>query len=396
MRCGPQASKPWSGEPWVGDPLSSAPSGAGPVRDLATFAAALRRRGLTITPDQVADMARAVTLVDPASRGQVYASLRALSITDPDHRLVFDEEFRDFFERLREDQALEEQPSRVASVTTMKPILEQFDQTPSVDSESRSGASAVENVAARDFADLDEDQLAEARRLVMAMMWQPSDVRTRRWSPSRNGTLPDLRRTMRGATRPEGDLMQIVHRRRRRRQRPLIVLADISGSMEKYADLFLVFAHAAQRRIDDVEVFTFSTRLTRITEDLRRRDTSAALAKVAANVHDWSGGTKIGENLAIWNRSWSRRLSRGGPIALILSDGWDCGDPDLLRREMARLSRTVHRVLWLNPLAARADYRPATRGMQAALPYIDHLLPAASVHDLRGVVRLLDSLNATT
>jgi hypothetical protein len=277
----------------------------------------------------------------------------------------------------------------------MKPVLRELTDMSDTDTHSQGGASAVENVAARDFADLDEDQLAEARRLVMAMMWQPSEVKTRRWSPSRTGTHPDLRRTLRGSTRPEGDLMPIVRRQRRKRQRPLIIIADISGSMEKYADLFLVFAHAAQRRIDDVEVFTFSTELTRITEDLKRRDTQSALSRVSVSVKDWSGGTKIGEALAEWNRRWSRRLTRGGPIALILSDGWDCGDPGLLGREMARLARTVHKVIWLNPLAARADYRPATRGMQAVLPHVDHLLPAASVMDLRGVVRLLDSLSRT-
>jgi uncharacterized protein with von Willebrand factor type A (vWA) domain len=186
--------------------------------------------------------------------------------------------------------------------------------------------------------------------------------------------------------------MPIVTRQRRLRQRPLIIIADISGSMEQYAELFLVFAHAAQRRLDHVEVFTFSTELTRITEDLRRRDARSALSGVAASVHDWSGGTKIGDALAEWNRHWSRRLSRGRPIALILSDGWDCGNPSLLSAEMARLSRSVHRVIWLNPLAARADYRPATRGMQAVMPHVDHLLPAASVMDLRGVVRLLDTM----
>jgi hypothetical protein len=189
--------------------------------------------------------------------------------------------------------------------------------------------------------------------------------------------------------------MPIVRRQRRRRQRPLIIIADISGSMEKYAELFLVFAHAAQRRIDDVEVFTFSTDLTRITEDMKRRDTVSALSRVSKTVKDWSGGTMIGEALAEWNRQWSRRLARGGPIALILSDGWDCGDPEMLGREMARLARTVSKVLWLNPLAARADYEPATRGMRAVLPHIDHLLPAASVNDLRGVVRLLDSVGVT-
>jgi uncharacterized protein with von Willebrand factor type A (vWA) domain len=186
-----------------------------------------------------------------------------------------------------------EQHSQLTSTAAMRPVLQQLGETPSGETRSQSGTSAIENVATRDFAELDEDQLLEARRLVMAMMWQPSDVRTRRWSPARNGTVPDLRRTLRGTVRPEGDLIQIVRKSRRKRQRPLIIIADISGSMEKYADLFLVFAHAAQRRIDEVEVFTFSTHLTRITEDLKRRDTQAALSKVASSVRDWSGGTKI-------------------------------------------------------------------------------------------------------
>lgn len=363
----------------------------GPIRDLASFAGALRNRGLTVTPDQVSDMARAITLVDASRRDQVHASLQALAITDPDQRAPFDEEFNRFFEGLFTPRPTAEQHSRLASSTAVKPILQHLSET-STDAESRVGASSVENLAERDFADLDEDQLLEARRLVMAMMWQPSDVKTRRWVSARGGPTPDLRRTLRGTTRPEADLMPILRRRRRKRQRPLIILADISGSMEKYADLFLVFAHAAQRRIDDVEVFTFSTDLTRITEDLKRRDTRTALSRVSATVRDWSGGTKIGEALEKWNRLWSRRLSRGGPIALILSDGWDCGDPDLLTREMARMARTVHRVIWLNPLAAHADYRPATRGMQAVLPHVDHLLPAASVVDLKSVVRLLDTL----
>lgn len=375
-----------------GDDPPETPRSGGPVRDLATFAEKLRNRGLTVTPDQVGDMARAIGLVDASRRNHVYTALRSLAITDPDQRASFDEVFIEFFEGLTRLEATSEQHSKLSSSNAVKPLLRSFGQTPESDAQSQGGASGIENLASRDFAELDEDQLVEARRLVMAMMWQPSDVRTRRWLPSPAGATPDLRRTLRGTVRPEGDLIPIVRRRRRKRQRPLIIIADISGSMEKYADLFLVFAHAAQRRLHHVEAFTFSTNLTRITEELRRRDTKTALAKVSSSVHDWSGGTKIGEAFAEWNRLWSRRLSRGGPIALVLSDGWDCGDPELLRVEIARLARSVHSLLWLNPLAARPDYRPATRGMQAVLPHVDHLLPAASVMDLRGVVRLLDTL----
>lgn len=364
----------------------------GALTDLTGFATALRRRGLTVTPDQVSDMARALTLVDPSRRSQVRASLRSLAITDPDQRGPFDEEFARFFEGLLDAMGRPGEERDSTSGAALKPVARSPEGHSEEETSSQGGTSATKRVATRDFADLSDDELAEARRMVMAMMWQPSDVRTRRWFPSRTGSRPDLRRSLRSTTRPEGDLIPIVRSARRKRQRPLIVIADISGSMEKYADVFLVFAHAAQRRIDEVEVFTFSTELTRITDDLNRRSAQVALDRVASTVHDWSGGTKIGDALATWNREWSRRLTRGGPIALILSDGWDCGDPSVLGQEMARLARTVHRVIWLNPLAAHAGYRPATRGMQAVLPHIDHLLPAASVVDLRGVVRLLDSM----
>lgn len=367
----------------------------GPVQDISVFADALRDRGMTVTPDQVADMARSFSLIDPAERSQVYGALGCLAMTDPSHRVPFDEEFRRFFDDVSASRVRdEEQTARPATVEAMKPIVDTMPESIVEDATSQAGTSAVENIARRDFADLNDDQLVEARRLVLTMLWQPSEVRTRRWAPHARGARPDLRRTLHGAVGPEGDLMQIAMLKRRKKQRPLIVIADISGSMERYAELFLVFSHAALHRLRHVEAFTFSTHLTRITDDLGKRDAKVALNRVTDSVTDWSGGTRIGAAISEWNREWSRRLARGGPVVLVLSDGWDCGDPDLLSIEMARLERSVHSILWLNPLAARAGYQPATRGMKAILPHIDHLLPAASVNDLRGVVRLLDSISS--
>ena len=364
----------------------------GPIRDLSTFADSLRRRGMTVTPDQVGDMARSLLLVDPADRNQLKAAWRTLAITDPSQRSPFDDEFNQFFDQYRAANPTAEQHSSLHSVQGNHPLFLPGDTPGNEDIDSQMGTSAIETTATRDFAELDETDLAKARALVMTMLWQPTDVKTRRWMPDKRGRRPDMRRTLREATGPEGDLLRIEMRRRRMQQRPLIVLADISGSMESYAEMFLVFTHAASQRLRHVEAFTFSTSLTRITEDLKRRSTGDALARAAETVTDWSGGTKIGESIQQWNLQWSRRLARSGPVAMILSDGWDCGDPSLLGNEMARLARSVHKVIWLNPLAARADYRPATQGMKAVLPHIDHLLPAASVQDLRGVVRLLESI----
>jgi hypothetical protein len=323
----------------------------------------------------------------------MHSALRALSITDPSHRSVFDEEFAKFFEGLDRLLGNDEESPRVATTSVHKPIVETIPEEEVSDVSTQSGASTIENVAARDFANLKSDDLSEARRIVNAMFWQPTSFQTRRWAPDSHGRRPDLRRTLHGAIGPEGDLLAIKVKNRRYRERPLIILADISGSMERYAEMFLVFAHAAQRRIAHVEAFTFSTRLTRITPELRKRDPVVALSNVSSAVTDWSGGTKIGEAVGQWNREWSRRMARGGPVALILSDGWDCGEPETLRDEMARLSRSVHKIVWLNPLAAKVDYQPLTRGMKAVMPYVDHLLPAASVRDLQGVVRLLESIN---
>lgn len=365
----------------------------GPVLDLSGFATALRGRGLVVTPDQTADMARSLLLVDLADRDQVCAALRSLTITDPSQRALYDEEFQKFFEGLRMPRIAEQHSSTMSQGSSTTPILRPLETEQTGETSDQAGASAVEAVGDRDFADLDEDDLVEARRLVMTMLWQPTDVKTRRWAPDRHGRRPDMRRTLHSAVGPAGDMMPIKYRERRKRRRPLIIIADISGSMERYADLFLVFAHAAQQRLGHVEVFTFSTHLTRVTDPMSKRDTKAALASVNETVDDWSGGTQIGEALAEWNKEWSRRMARGGPVVLILSDGWDCGDPQVLAMEMARLSRSVHKVIWLNPLAARASYEPATQGMRAASPYIDHLLPAASVNDLRGVIRLLESIS---
>jgi hypothetical protein len=366
-------------------------SNAGLIDQLSVFSGALRSRGLTVTADQTADMARALSIVDLTRRSQAQASLRALSVTDRSQIPLFDEEFERFFDRIGPPLLGEPDPG-IPSSSGAGHTLQGSPSSSEGGVSRHTGASAVERVASRDFADLDDDDLQEARRLVMTMKWHPTSYDTRRWAPTGAGNRPDLRRTLHNAVGPTGDMMFLSWKRRREKERPLIIITDISGSMEKYADIFLVFAHAAQRRLRDVEIFTFSTRLSRITEDMRRRDTRTALARVAERVTDWSGGTQIGDALGAWNREWSRRLARGGPVVLILSDGWDCGDPEMLSAEMARLARSVHQVIWLNPLAARASYQPLTRGMQAVLPYVDQLLPAASVNDFKGVVRVLDSV----
>jgi uncharacterized protein with von Willebrand factor type A (vWA) domain len=203
-----------------------------------------------------------------------------------------------------------------------------------------------------------------------------------------------MRRTLRKMARPEGDLMLLEMREPKPRKRPLVVLADISGSMEQYSEMFLHFMHAASGRLGRVEAFVFATRLTRITRQLSQKLPDVALRQIGSSVEDWSGGTRIGEILDDFNQNWGRRVTRGGSIGLIISDGWDTGDPDLLDRAMRRFSLSMHRVIWLNPLASRANFAPETRGMRTVLPYVDDFRAAGTLLDLREVVSLLESIPA--
>jgi uncharacterized protein with von Willebrand factor type A (vWA) domain len=255
-------------------------------------------------------------------------------------------------------------------------------------------ASPDERLAARDFRDLSPAEAEEVRRIMARIVWRPAEAASRRWASRPGGPRPDMRKTMRNLIGPSADLMQLAMADRKPRRRPLVVLADVSGSMERYTEMFLHFLHAAQGRMGRLETFVFATHLSRITRELRQKLPEIALRQVSAAVDDWSGGTRIGEAVQQFNEHWSRRVTRGGAIGLIISDGWDTGEPALLSREMARFARAMHRVVWLNPLAGRENYAPETRGMQAALPYIDDLLAAANVLDLREVVRLLESVPA--
>ena len=258
--------------------------------------------------------------------------------------------------------------------------------------EAFTGASWAERLSEKDFSELTKTEQAKVRNLLAQMIWRPAPVRSRRRRPSPKGSRPDLRRTLRKCVGPEGDLIDLERSERRMRPRPILFIADVSGSMERYTEMLLYFAHAARARLGKMETFVFSTRLTRITRQLMRRNPTEALAQAAQSVEDWSGGTRIGECLRTFNFEWSRRVTRGGPVALIISDGWDRGEPALLSEEMERLRRTVHRLIWVNPLASREGFSPQTRGMKAALPHVDDFLAGGRLSDLATLVSLLESL----
>lgn len=368
--------------------------------NLVHFVRYLRATGLGVKPQTATELAAAARAVGLANREDVYHAFKAVTVVRPTEVPRFDEAFELFFGATRpkiifsdeSEGAFGSEEERSASLPLLAPSTSDIADEELEEVSDIVGGSYAERLASKDFADLTETEREEILRMIARMRWRPADAASRRWLPATRGPRPHLRRTFRGLAGPEGDLMPLAYADRRPRKRPLVVIADISGSMDRYSEMFLNFVHAAQGRLGRVEAFVFSTRLSRITRELRQRDATQALRRVGDTVDDWAGGTRIGEAFQEFNWQWSRRVTRGGAIGLIISDGWDTGDPALLDVEMRRFARSMHRVIWLNPLAGRPGFAPETRGMQAALPYIDDLLAAGSLRDLTDVIRLLESV----
>jgi len=376
------------------------PDGTVATSNLVMFVRSLRSNGFSVATGTTRQLVEASTLVGMASGADVREAFRSVGVTRRGQNERFDEVFDRFFSG---DSviSLDDVASQLAERKPLRSVPRiGVDATEATDTTGESdevvdvvGGSPGERLMDVDFADLTDEEAAAVAALLANMTWTPSAAASRRWRPAASGQVPDMRRTLRMLIGPRGDLMPLAFTERRPRQRPLIVIADISGSMERYSEMLLHFVHGAQHKFDRVEAFVFATRLTRITRQLRRRNPSDALEQVARKVPDWSGGTRIGDSLANFNRNWSRRIG-GGPIALVVSDGWDTGDPALLALEMRRLRRSVHRVIWLSPLAGHEGFTPEARGMSAALPFVDDLLAGGTARNLVDLVDLLQTSGA--
>lgn len=366
--------------------------------NLVMFVRSLRSSGFSVTTTTTHHLVEAAGLVGMDRSRDVREAFRSVVVTRRSQSRRFDEIFDRFFtgeivmtlddivDRLAERKPVHRAPRIGAMGSEETEEVEDRDDVVDV-----VGGSSQERLMDVDFADLSDEEAASVAALLANMTWGPSSVVSRRWQPSSNGRAPDLRRTLRMLTGPRGDLMPLAFSERKPRQRPLIVIADVSGSMERYSEMLLHFIHGARYKFNTVEAFVFATRLTRVTRQLRARNPSDALRQVADKVPDWSGGTRIGEALGAFNRDWSRRVGGGGPIVLIVSDGWDTGDPSRLALEMRRLGRSVHRVIWLNPLAGHVGFTPEAGGMAAALPYVDDLLAGGTVRNLVDLIGLLQT-----
>ena len=362
-----------------------------------SFTRILRGAGLTVPLDTVFACQTALDAVGLNDRDLVYWATRATLLRRPEDIEIFDRAFKVFWDRKR-------------VVIDMLPHTETETFTVGIDDGSDdAGAnddsaepteppdimlrfSATEVLRAKDFARYSEDELADAYRMMTSLRLVGAPRRSRRLvaTKQRRGK-PDLRRTVRAALRAGGEPVTWRYRSPGERQRRLILLLDISGSMEPYARALLRFVHAAVVGRQKVEVFTLGTRLTRVTRELSSRDPDRALASAANSVQDWSGGTRLGDGLRAFNDAWGVRGMARGATVVIMSDGWDRGSPEVLGEQMARLHRVAYQTVWVNPLKFTPGYAPLARGMAAALPYVDDFIEGHSVDAMAELAQVIST-----
>jgi uncharacterized protein with von Willebrand factor type A (vWA) domain len=360
---------------------------------VGALAEEMRHRGARVGVGEVLAAHRALAAVDPADRGQAFHALQATlcsSRADIDaFALAFAALFaepdpEDPFAALGAIEKAALPRATVPAEEAPQDLPLEIDPVPAAWSED-------ERLRERDFADYTDAERRAVRGLLARLAARAPQRRSRRMRSGRTrGHVPDLRATARLSLRNGGELLERRWREPTTRPRRLVLILDVSGSMAPYARVLLQYVQASVAARTRVEAFAFGTHLTRLTRELAGRDPDLALARAAERVTDWSGGTRIGESLATLNREHGRRIGRGAFVVL-LSDGWDRGEPALLATELARLRRTAHRLVWLNPLAADPRYEPLTRGMQAALPHVDRLLPGNSIASLEQLAELMEA-----
>ncbi|HSE98869.1 MAG TPA: VWA domain-containing protein [Blastocatellia bacterium] len=359
------------------------------------FCRALRERGLIVTPSEVIDAAATLECIDLDDRHEVFLSLRSVLVSRVEDYPIFEELFEYYWNRRTPSQQVRiasetEQQSRLSSPREAGKGLAFFLERRGV-AQSDSGrsinlplASDTASLTEKDFSRFGEDDLEEisrlARRIVRKLARRPS----RRWEPARRGQRVLLRRALRRSLSRGGELVELWYRRRKPRKTRLVVISDVSGSMDAYSRILLQFVYGLQNSFARVETFVFSTSLERITPHLRRKEYRQALELLSRNVRGWSGGTLIGASLASFNDAWLKLIDRR-TIVIIMSDGWDTGEPEELASALAELHRRAGRLIWLNPLLGSANYEPLVRGMQAALPFIDVFAPLHNLASLKSL-----------
>ena len=358
--------------------------GSAVVRHIVLFGRVLREAGLEVGPGRIADALRGLDAVDLARREDVYWTLRQTLVSRREEIDVFDRAFDAWFLRVpaRPEAAPKPAPPRGERRRGAPP-----GPGPELDGGDTSLGtwSDDELLRTKDFASMTPEEFARARRLIEAIAVSRPQRRTRRLRADRQGRSLDVRRLVRASLASGGDPVERAFRSRAHAPRKLVLVLDVSGSMEAYARALLLYLHAARGSGRGVETFVFGTRLTRVTPELGARSPEAAFEAAAARVLDWSGGTRIGGSLKTYNDEWGRRGLTRGAVVVILSDGCERGDAHATGHEMERLARQAFAVVWVNPLKGHAEYEPLAGGMRAALPHVDRFLSGHDVASLEGL-----------
>jgi len=373
--------------------VGGAPGGAAEIA--VAFSRVLRGAGLRVPMSCTRTYAEALRATGLDDRSMTYWAGRSTLVRRPEDIPLYDRAFAVFFEH-RDASGVVDEPEPPIEVTIAVDAEDEAgndgDNEPTLSDEPTIELrfSAAEVLRNKDFAEYTDDELVQAHELMARLRLVGSPRASLRLGPSRRATAwPDMRRTVRAAIRAGGEPIERHHRAPSTRLRRLVLLLDVSGSMEPYARALLRFVHAAVAGRQKVEAFTLGTQLTRVTRELGSRDPDVALRATGMRVADWSGGTRLGEGLRQFNDQWGVRGLARNSIVVILSDGWDRGDPEQLAEQMERLHRVTHRLIWVNPLKVTPGYAPLARGMAAALPHVDHFVEGHSVVAMEELTRVI-------
>lgn len=380
------------------EPSGLEPSTTWLPRNLLLLPYALRRAGLPVSTGQTLDWADALTRIDLGRREDVYHASRALLTTGVEHHRLFDILFDKLFGaasvmapgRTRKPRP---RPSKAEPVlVSYMAARPQAAEVEIEDRDRRGTYSSVDRLQTKSFGAMSADELDHVKRLLHTFRWDAALRKTRRFEVASRGESLAMRRVLASAARHAGHPLELPRRRRKEKERPIVLLVDISGSMERYSRIFLHFFYAMAHAFRDVEAFAFGTRLTRLTDALRLKNVDRAVQEASESIVDFAGGTRIAESFGAFNRQWGRRVLGRGAIVLVLSDGWERGSARNLGIELATIAKRCHRLIWMNPHLAREGYAPRVEGMHAALPYLDDFLPLDSLKDIRDLAAHLAHL----
>jgi len=349
------------------------------------FCRSLRAHAIAVGPKEAADALNALAAIDLSDRRESYLALRSVLTSRRDDLFVFDQIFAEYWNPPQDQQTLPQMPEPLPSAgeagASTPAVLRWLDEALRSDGEQTPAYSPAEILSEKDFSAFSADELDEVARIVIRIARRVATRLSRRMRQSKRGRV-DLRRTIRHSLRRGGEIVDLAYRRRKVTKTKVVLLADVSGSMDLYSRFLIQFIYALQHTLGHVETLVFSTSLTRVTDALDEADLHRALDEVSKQVPDWSGGTKIGYSLRAFLREHGDQLTPR-TVVMIISDGWDTGEMDVLEHAMEEIRRRAGRIIWLNPLLGSPGYEPICQGMRVALPYVDVFASAHNLESLR-------------